>query len=442
MYWINPDNHEFIRQTSLPVRNGTDSYIDSYMGHSFIVVVSGETPKMNSNQPTFTLGTLDTVVTVTTNPENQLMTLVLITEKTQLEDKMAEILDYCRQEAIERFPEPRQGMEVNAGGEVVNNRRGVLLSRANAAQHCIKVLMSEELVEVKREESFMKELQLAMANRLRDYQCADPTAETSQAVSRSYWRHAVIKDSKGTMKPKGWGGRRRGFDGVHVDTLLDQERAKMQLVHDWISEEECQYFIDQAKPKLHKATVAGRTLQAQDPGRRAMQAGILYDWDDPENPATRVANRTFAFASDALGIEFPLRYQEQFTVIQYGVDDEYRPHCDAGCTGEEYLPGGRVATMVMYCQTATKGGGTTFTNANIFVQPQPGQASFFSYLGPPADGNSSSVKENRIMDDGLTEHSGCPIYEGEKWIVTLWMRLGVSEGHSADMVDPRGFLAK
>jgi hypothetical protein len=30
------------------------------------------------------------------------------------------------------------------------------------------------------------------------------------------------------------------------------------------------------------------------------------------------------------------------------------------------------------------------------------------------------------MDDGYTEHSGCPILEGEKWVITFWMREGVS----------------
>ena len=29
------------------------------------------------------------------------------------------------------------------------------------------------------------------------------------------------------------------------------------------------------------------------------------------------------------------------------------------------------------------------------------------------------------MDDGYTEHSGCPVLEGEKWITVVWMRDGV-----------------
>ena len=33
-------------------------------------------------------------------------------------------------------------------------------------------------------------------------------------------------------------------------------------------------------------------------------------------------------------------------MVNYGPDDEYRPHCDGDCTGAVYRPGGRVATMV------------------------------------------------------------------------------------------------
>lgn len=61
------------------------------------------------------------------------------------------------------------------------------------------------------------------------------------------------------------------------------------------------------------------------------------------------------------------------------------------------------------------GGGTTFSRSNVFIKPKPGQVAFFAYKG--VDG---------IMDDGQTEHSGCPVLAGEKWIATAWLRQGVS----------------
>lgn len=80
------------------------------------------------------------------------------------------------------------------------------------------------------------------------------------------------------------------------------------------------------------------------------------------------------------------------------------------------LPGNRVATMIIYTRAPDVGGHTNFGRANVHIKPRVGDAIFFSYMDP----------ETRRNDNGLTEHSACPVYEGTKNIVTHWMRLGVS----------------
>lgn len=42
------------------------------------------------------------------------------------------------------------------------------------------------------------------------------------------------------------------------------------------------------------------------------------------------------------------------------------------------------------------------------------------------------------MDEGFTEHSSCPVIEGEKWVTTMWMRDGVSAAEPWTMFDPSG----
>ena len=71
----------------------------------------------------------------------------------------------------------------------------------------------------------------------------------------------------------------------------------------------------------------------------------------------------------------------------------YRPHCDGACEGLPHVQGGRVASAVIYCQVAEKGGGTTFMNADIFIKPKKGMATFFSYKG-----------KDGLMDDQYTQH--------------------------------------
>lgn len=76
---------------------------------------------------------------------------------------------------------------------------------------------------------------------------------------------------------------------------------------------------------------------------------------------------------------------------------------------------------------ADAGGATSFTKAGVHVQPKRGQAVFFSYKG-----------ENGTMDTELTEHSGCPVLAGEKWVVTQWLRGGVGKGEPWTKFDPTG----
>jgi hypothetical protein len=61
------------------------------------------------------------------------------------------------------------------------------------------------------------------------------------------------------------------------------------------------------------------------------------------------------------------------------------------------------------------------------VKPKKGAATFFSYMGP-----------DMRMDDGYTEHSGCPVVSGEKWITTFWMRYGVTAEDDWTKFDPSG----
>ena len=87
-----------------------------------------------------------------------------------------------------------------------------------------------------------------------------------------------------------------------------------------------------------------------------------------------------------------------------------------------------MATAVLYCQVPEIGGATTFSRADVFVKPKKNTATFFSYY---------NAGDNR-MDVGYTEHSGCPVVKGEKWISVAWMREGVTSKKPWDIYDPSG----
>jgi hypothetical protein len=97
-------------------------------------------------------------------------------------------------------------------------------------------------------------------------------------------------------------------------------------------------------------------------------------------------------------------------------------------TGQKHKAGTRMATMVMYCTLPERGGHTNFRNSLVHVTPVKGNAIFFGYIDP----------KTLVMDSGFTEHSGCPVYEGEKKIVTQWIRLGVDDENPWDSFNTLG----
>jgi hypothetical protein len=219
-----------------------------------------------------------------------------------------------------------------------------------------------------------------------------------------------------------------GSDRYRIETLFENSRAKIWTVANFITDEECDVLERFAKPVLKRATVAGEDgTSIVSENRKAQQAAYDKHQRDPKDPLAPLHRRVLQLTNTVTGYALEPDGQEGFTVIQYNVDDQYTPHCDGTCNGDRHIPAGRVATAVMYCRVATRGGGTTFTKADVFVKPERGQATFFSYKG--ADG---------YMEDGFTEHSGCPVLEGEKWFTTVWLREGVSTANPWTIYDPSG----
>ena len=233
---------------------------------------------------------------------------------------------------------------------------------------------------------------------------------------------------------------------VTVITLLNESTppARVLLLDNFISEEERHIMMERARPRLTAATVnQDGDNQALSTYRRSQAANVNANMYNESDPITRVSMRAFDLTNKYGGFDLNHHGQEPFSVIQYKdpatlraegkcfgdlcPGQQYRPHCDGACDGSPIMFGGRVATMLIYCQTAARGGGTTFTKANVHVVPKPGQAALFSYRG--TDGTT---------DTGLTEHSGCPVKEGEKWVATQWMREGVNTKETWMLFDPQG----
>ncbi len=113
---------------------------------------------------------------------------------------------------------------------------------------------------------------------------------------------------------------------------------------------------------------------------------------------------------------FPLTHGESLQILNYKIGAEYKPHYDyfdpetEGGKAAIGRAGNRVATIVMYLNDCSKGGGTVFPKLNLQIMPIQGSAVYFEY------------PEGAVSAKELTLHGGTPVLAGEKWIATKWVR--------------------
>ena len=285
---------------------------------------------------------------------------------------------------------------------------------------CVSESVALEMEKANEEVSFQASLRTEMAGHFENATCADFDLPSTKPIDTSIWR------DKGVSRK--------------VDILLERDASKVHVIKQFISEEECNAMEESAKSSLHRATVAdGKGGSELSPNRKAMQAGITIPWheEEDENPLTTVSRKVYNYVNHVLDLNIEEHGQEDLMSIQYfgrgendTAPDRYTPHCDGDCNGLSHKEGQRVATIVMYCNIPEKGGATNFRNSGLHVVPERFSATFFSYIDPIT----------LIMDRAFTEHSGCPVIEGEKKIVTQWVRYGVDKENPWDSFNTRKFI--
>jgi len=396
IYWIHPDTRDAHIMSNPFVMNGASFPLNSYVGHEFEV---RELPSEATGECKSEDQTCRSTYFVVSQNNAQKMTITKAFKLDFVDDQIkakraaGDLVQSCREKAKSQL-------------EAAKGDGDKAMAAMDALVSCVEGQVAESLSKANEEIAFQENIRKGMGELMENYTCADETLDSSDPVRDETWR------------PKN--GKARTS---HI--MLDRPASKIHVVEEFIGEEECEAMELAAKPKLHKATVAdGKGGSHFSENRKAMQAGIKVHWDKEKSgdPIARLSRRVYDYVDHVLGLGIDEHGQEDLMSIQYfgrGVNDtapdRYTPHCDGDCTGLPHKTGTRMATMVMYCTVPENGGHTNFRNANVHVKPKAGSAVFFSYIDP----------EELVMDTGFTEHSGCPVLEGEKKIVTQWVRLGV-----------------
>ena len=192
-----------------------------------------------------------------------------------------------------------------------------------------------------------------------------------------------------------------------VDVIASLQHPRVVVLGNLLSEAECEALIESARPRLARSLTVQTQTGGEERNPDRTSSGMFFNrGETPEVAALE--------ARIARLVNWPVQNGEGIQVLHYRPGAEYKPHYDYFDPDEPGTPtilrrgGQRVATLVMYLNEPTRGGGTTFPDVGLEVAPVRGHAVFFSYDRPhPAT---------------RTLHGGAPVIEGEKWVATKWLR--------------------
>lgn len=195
--------------------------------------------------------------------------------------------------------------------------------------------------------------------------------------------------------------------GREVRVLMNMRNPRVVVFGGLLSDAECDELVEQASEQLMRSmTVDSNTGDNEFNDVRTSQ-GMFFD-----RGRTPLCRRIEARMAALLG--WPVENGEGLQILRYGPGAEYKPHYDyfdleqPGSPKNLLRGGQRVASLVCYLNTPSKGGSTVFPDVQLEVAPIKGNAVFFSY--------------DRPHPMTRTLHGGAPVIEGEKWVATKWLR--------------------
>ena len=191
-------------------------------------------------------------------------------------------------------------------------------------------------------------------------------------------------------------------------SLLKAEKPRLVYSHNIISSEAAEALIGYASKKIERSSVINTNRKEGsevNPVRTSSGMFVTEDansWFNMElrNNAAKIAG-------------VPPNFMEATQVLQYKAGQFYKPHSDYFDLDDRVnmdRGGQRIATMLTWLNDVPQGGGTTFPNAGIIVNPKKGDSVMFYDVD--AEG----------QEDPFSIHGGVPP-EGDsvKWVAVLWM---------------------
>ena len=173
--------------------------------------------------------------------------------------------------------------------------------------------------------------------------------------------------------------------------------------------DECRTLIEMARPRLEPSTLVDLMTGQNIVSDKRASWGMFFRLEENDFIA-RLDHRLSRV------MNLPLENGEGLQVLHYPTGAGSDPHFDYlqptnAANRESILRSGqRVSTLVTYLNDVPAGGQTIFPALGWATSPVRGNAVYFEYCD---DGG-------RV--DARSLHASAPVTQGEKWVVTKWMR--------------------
>ncbi len=196
--------------------------------------------------------------------------------------------------------------------------------------------------------------------------------------------------------------------GREIRVLQRLQRPVVLTLANVIGDEECARLIDLARPRLKPSTTVDSQTGGQAVADRRSEGMFFLPGEN-----AFIAELDARFSALMNG---PVAHGEGLQVLRYGQGGEYPPHFDFLVPGNPanaqsiLRSGQRVSTLIAYLNEVPEGGETVFPEVGLSVIPRRGHAVYFEYA------NAQGQLDPRSL------HAGAPVIQGEKWVVTKWIR--------------------
>ena len=192
--------------------------------------------------------------------------------------------------------------------------------------------------------------------------------------------------------------------------IYDNDKQMIAVVHDFVSQEECEEILAYSWQNMERSTVASKDGKGQKHSKRTGSNTWLQHDASPliQGVADRISQM----------VRMPLKNAEPFQVVYYKENEEYDYHWDSfdesdDVATEEYMKNGgqRLITVLGYLRDVPKGGETGFNHLGVNIQPRRGSVIVWW-----------NVEPNTTKREIKSQHAGLPVLEGEKYAFNLWFR--------------------